>query len=160
MAQEFIIALTEHRAVGNILVPMLIEKERSYFTVKKTVKLRDYKSGEVELNESELELLKLIENYSDENLVKKFSKKNDKLNFFQNMDEDLFQNHISPYIDKYIYRCVLLLMKGPNAIILQTGQIFEPVRRRYYPHQSGFLGKCLSFLPERERNTLPTENQP
>ena len=116
MAQEFIIALTEHRAVGNILVPMLIEEERSYYTVKKTVKLRDYKSGEVKLNDSELELLKLIENYSDENLVKKFSKKNDKLNFFQSMDEDLFQNHISPYIDKYIYRCILLLMKGKTRL--------------------------------------------
>jgi len=122
LAQEFIIALTEHRAVGNILVPMLIEEERSYFTVKKTVKLRDYKSGEVELNESELELLKLIENYSDENLVKKFSKKNDKPNFFQNMDEDLFQNHISPYIDKYIYRCILLLMKGKTRLFYKQAK--------------------------------------
>lgn len=116
MAQEFIIALTEHRAVGNILVPMLIEAERSYYTVTKIVKLRDYKSGEVQLNEQELELLKLIENYSDENLVKKFSKKNDRPNFFQNIDDDLFQNHISPYIDKYIYRCILLLMKGNTRL--------------------------------------------
>lgn len=116
MAQEFIIALTEHRAVGNILVPMLIEAERSYYTVKKIVKLRDYKSGEVQLNEQELELLRLIENYSDENLVKKFSKKNDRPNFFQNIDDDLFQNHISPYIDKYIYRCILLLMKGKTRL--------------------------------------------
>lgn len=116
MAQEFIIALIEHRSVGNIFVPLLIEEDRSYFTVKKTVKLRDYKSGEVELNETELELLKLIENYSDENLVKKFSKKNDKSTFFQNMDDDLFQNHIVPFIDKYMYRCVLLLMKGGTRL--------------------------------------------
>lgn len=122
MAQEFIIALTEHRAVGNIFIPMLIEKERSYFTVKKTVKLRDYKSGEVQLNDQELELLKLIENYSDENLVKKFSKKNDKPNFFQTMDEDLFQNHISPFIDKYIYRCVLLLMKGQTRLFYKQAK--------------------------------------
>ncbi len=121
MAQEFIIALTEHRAVGNIFVPMLIEEERSYFTVKKTVKLRDYKSGEVELNETELELLKLIENYSDENLVKKFSKKKEPT-FFQNMDADLFQNHISPFIDKYMYRCVLLLMKGGTRLFAKQAK--------------------------------------
>ncbi len=121
MAQEFIIALTEHRAVGNIFVPLLIEEERSYFTVKKTVKLRDYKSGEVELNESELELLKLIENYSDENLVKKFSKKKEPT-FFQNMDTDLFQNHISPFIDKYMYRCVLLLMKGKTRLFTKQAK--------------------------------------
>ena len=116
MAQEFIIALTEHRAVGSIFVPLLIEKERNYFAVQKTVKLRDYKSGEVILNESELELLKLIENYSDEMLVKKFSRKTDKVNLFQNLDTDLFQKHISPYIEKYIYRCILLLMKGQTRL--------------------------------------------
>ena len=150
MAQEFIIALTEHRAVGNIFVPMLIEEERSYFTVKKTVKLRDYKSGEVGLNESELELLKLIENYSDENLVKKFSKKKEP-NFFQNLDADLFQNHISPFIDKYMYRCILLLMKGKTRLfskqakysslydedVIQINQSFSESIFHFYRNENG-----------------------
>lgn len=110
MDQEFIIALTEHRAFGNLLVPLLIEKEKQYYSMKKVVKMRDVKSGEVVLKDHELELLKLIENYSDENLMKKFSKKNDKQDFFQNAE--LFRDHIGPYIDRYIYRCVLLMMKG------------------------------------------------
>jgi SNF2 family DNA or RNA helicase len=116
LAQEFIIAITEHRAVGCVLVPLLIQKDRNYYTVQKTVKLRDYKSGEVSLNDKELELLKLIENYSDEMLVKKFSKKTEQINFFQNMDTGLFQKMISPYIEKYIYRCILLLMKGQTRL--------------------------------------------
>ncbi|HZL11955.1 MAG TPA: DEAD/DEAH box helicase [Prolixibacteraceae bacterium] len=122
MAQEFIIALTEHRALGNILVPILIEEERSYYTVKKVVKLRDFKSGEVELNESELELLKLIESFSDEILVKKFSKKINNHVFFQDLDKDLFLNHISPYIDKYIYKCVLLLMKCNTRLFFKQAK--------------------------------------
>ena len=122
MAQEFIIGFTEHRSVGYILVPLLIQKENSYFTVDKTVKLRDVKSGEVVLNEQELELLKLIENYSDEMLMKKFTKKTDQPSFFQNMDKDLFQNHISPYIDKYIYRCVVLLMKGNTRLFFKQAK--------------------------------------
>lgn len=122
MAQEFIIAITEHRALGNIFVPLLIEKERLYYTVKKVVKPHDLKSGELVLNETELELLKLIENYSDETLAKKFSKKTDKPNFFQQMDDELFQNHISPYIDKYIYRCVLLLMKGQTRLFYKQAK--------------------------------------
>ena len=122
MVQEFIIGFTEHRAVGNIFVPLLIEKERSYYTVKKVVKLRDYKSGEVQLNELELELLKLIENYSDEAIMKKFSKKAANPNFFQQMDTDLFQNHISPYIDKYMYKCVLLMMKGNTRLFLKQAK--------------------------------------
>ena len=111
MTEEFIIAITEHRSLGTILTPLLVKKERSYNSVIKVVKPHDLKSGELVLNEAELELLKLIENYSDEMIMKKFSKKADKQNFFQNMDQDLFLNHISPYIDKYIYRCLLLLMK-------------------------------------------------
>lgn len=122
MAQEFIIGFTEHRSVGNIFVPLLIEKEKLYFVVKKTVKLRDVKSGEVILNEQELELLKLIENYSDEMLMKKFTKKTDQPSFFQNMDKDLFQNHISPYIDKYIYKCVTLLMKGNTRLFFKEAK--------------------------------------
>jgi len=122
LAQEFIIGFTEHRSVGNIFVPLLIEKEKLYFVVKKTVKLRDVKSGEVILNEQELELLKLIENYSDEMLMKKFTKKTDQPSFFQNMDKDLFQNHISPYIDKYIYKCVTLLMKGNTRLFFKEAK--------------------------------------
>ncbi len=122
MAQEFIIGYTEHRSIGSIFVPLLIEKEKLYFVVKKTVKLRDVKSGEVVLNEQELELLKLIENYSDEMIMKKFTKKTDQSVFFQNMDKDLFQDHISPYIDKYMYKCLLLLMKGNTRMFFKEAK--------------------------------------
>lgn len=122
MAQEFIIGFTEHRSVGYLFVPLLIHQEKSYFTVDKTVKLRDIKSGEVVLNDQELELLKLIENYSDEMLMKKFTKKTDQPSFFQNMDKELFQNHISPYIDKYIYRCIMLLMKGNTRLFFKQAK--------------------------------------
>lgn len=122
MAQEFIIAITEHRALGNIFVPLLIEKDQLYYTVKKVVKPHDLKSGDLVLSEPELELLKHIENYSDEALIRKFSKKLDKPNFFQNMDTELFNNHIVPYIDKYIYRCVLLLMKGKTRLFYKQAK--------------------------------------
>jgi SNF2 family DNA or RNA helicase len=122
LAKEFIIGFAEHRSLGHIFVPLLIEKEELYYTVIKTVKLRDVKSGEVVLKEQELELLKLIENYSDEMLMKKFTKKTDQSSFFQNMDKDLFKNHISPYIDKYIYKCVLLLMKGNTRLFYKQAK--------------------------------------
>jgi len=122
LAQEFIIGLTEHRAVGSIFVPLLIEKEKSYYKVTRVVKLRDVKSGEVVLSDQELEMLKLIENYSDEILVKKFSKKADQPSFFQNLDKDLFINHISPYIEKYIYRTILLLMKGNTRLFFKQAK--------------------------------------
>jgi len=122
LEQEFVIGFTEHRSVGHIFVPLLIEKETSYYTIKKVVKPHDLRSGGLVLNESELELLKLIENYSDEMLMKKFTKKTDQSVFFQNMDKDLFQNHISPYIDKYMYRCLLILMKGKTRLYFKQAK--------------------------------------
>lgn len=122
MAEEFIIGFTEHRAVGNIFVPLMIEKEKLYYTVNRVVKLRDVKSGVITLADHELELLKLIENYSDEMLVKKFSKKADPTSFFQNLDKELFENNISPYIEKYIYRVILLLMKGNTRLFFKQAK--------------------------------------
>ncbi|HPR85698.1 MAG TPA: hypothetical protein PLG33_06590, partial [Prolixibacteraceae bacterium] len=152
MAQEFIIALTEHRAIGNIFVPMLIEPERSYYTVKKTVKMRDYKSGEVQLNEHELELLKLIENYSDENLAKKFSKKKEKGNFFQEMDEDMFQNHVSPYIDKYMYRCVMLLMKSQTRLFYKQAK-YSSLYDEDIIHINPTFSKAIFYFNRDEKGT-------
>lgn len=122
MAQEFIIGLTEHRVLGSILACFLIEEEKSYYTIRKQVKLRDVKSGEVTLNEEELALLKLTENYSDEMLVKKFSREKDMTTFFQKMDPELFEKHIIPYIEKYIYRCILLLMKGQTRLFTKQAK--------------------------------------
>ncbi len=152
MAQEFIIALTEHRAIGNIFVPMLIEPERSYYTVKKTVKMRDYKSGEVQLNAEELELLKLIENYSDETLAKKFSKKKEKINFFQEMDEDMFQNHVSPYIDKYMYRCVMLLMKSQTRLFYKQAK-YSSLYDEDIIHINSTFSKAIFYFNRDEKGT-------
>jgi len=152
LAQEFIIALTEHRAIGNIFVPMLIEPERSYYTVKKTVKMRDYKSGEVQLNADELELLKLIENYSDENLAKKFSKKKEKINFFQEMDEDMFQNHVSPYIDKYMYRCVMLLMKSQTRLFYKQAK-YSSLYDEDIIHINQTFSKAIFYFNRDEKGT-------
>ena len=38
---EFIIALTEHRFLGNVFLPYLIQKEEQFYTIVRLVKKRD-----------------------------------------------------------------------------------------------------------------------
>ncbi len=116
MAQEFIIGLTEHRIFGNVFVPLMMEPNGSFYTIRKVVKSYDLKNNTLQLSADQIELVKLIEAYSDEALVRKFARKAESSSFFQNMNDDLFQNVISPYIDRHIIQCVEILMKRQTRV--------------------------------------------
>ncbi|WP_372773384.1 DEAD/DEAH box helicase [Mangrovibacterium sp.] len=114
MSQEFIIGLTEHRTFGYMFQAFLIEKRVSFYTIVKLVKSRDI--VDLQLSNEQAELVKLIEQYSDEKLVQKFSKKKEPAKFFQQLDSELFENHISPYIDRQLGRIIRLLMRSQTRL--------------------------------------------
>ena len=110
MEPEFIIGLTEHRTFGYIFQALLIKKQVSFYTVEKLVKMRDLELHG--LNEEQASLVKLTDQYSDEMLVKKFSKEKDTRAFLQKVERDFFENHIAPYIDRYMTKIIRILMNG------------------------------------------------
>ncbi|MFV0376460.1 MAG: DEAD/DEAH box helicase [Mangrovibacterium sp.] len=114
MPHELIIGLSEHRTFGSLFQAFLIEKKVQFYTILKLVKQHDIVP--LQLNDEQAELVKLIEQYSDEKLVQKFSKKKESANFFQQMDPTLFENHISPYIDKQLNRIIPILMRGNTRV--------------------------------------------
>ncbi len=120
MAQEFIIGLTEHRTFGNLFQAFLIEKKVSFYSVAKLIKLHDLNG--LNLTEQETELVKLTNQYSDETLVKKFSKQKEAGKFFQQMDQTLFQEHISPYIDRHMRQIALLLMQQNTRLFFKQAK--------------------------------------
>lgn len=120
MAHEFIIGLTEHRTFGNLFQAFLIEKKRSFYSIVKLVKLHDLDG--LNLTEKETELVKLTNQYSDETLVKKFSKQKEAGKFFQEMDQSLFQEHISPYIDRHMRQIALLLMQQNTRLFFKQAK--------------------------------------
>lgn len=120
MSQELIIGLTEHRTFGYLFQAFLIEKRVSFYTITKMVKQRDIET--LQLNQEQTELVKLVEQYSDEKLVQKFSKKKESGKFFQQMDPDLFEDHISPYIDKCMGRIIPILMRGNTRLFLKQAK--------------------------------------
>ena len=93
-----------------------------FYPIKKLVKKFDLEHSDYIFTEQEKELVKLVENYSDEALVRKFARKGKTDNFFQNLDPALFQDHISPYIDKQILKCVSILMNYPVRVFFKQAK--------------------------------------
>ncbi|NCB07397.1 MAG: hypothetical protein EOM73_04465, partial [Bacteroidia bacterium] len=115
---EFIIALTEHRFLGNIFVPYLIQKKEQFYTVKSHVKLRDVKSSSGYLFKPwERELVEMIEKYSDERLVKRFSRDTNVSAFYANLGKEYFEKHISPFVDKCMFQIASVLMLSPVRLL-------------------------------------------
>jgi len=154
MSQELIIGLTEHRTFGYLFQAFLIEKKISFYTITKMVKQRDIEA--LQLNAEQAELVKLVEQYSDEKLVQKFSKKKESSKFFQHMDPDLFENHISPYIDKYLGRIISVLMRGNTRLFLKQAKYSNLYEEDLITVKPQFTDCCFCFsrTPDGTRYSL------
>ena len=108
---EFVIALTEHRILGHILSPYFIQKNEkgTFYRILSPVLQGDADREDSTLTVIQKRLVKTIENYSDETLAKKFSRKKNSKEFFQDINQDLFKKHVVPYIDRQITECVELI---------------------------------------------------
>lgn len=101
---RFIVALTEHRVFGHIITANLIATSINgdFYTVIATVNQFDVEQEPDKFSRVEVELVRLIEKYSDDNLARRFSRGKKTAEFFRTIDEKLFNGHVIPYIDRQI----------------------------------------------------------
>jgi hypothetical protein len=71
---EFVIVLTEHRNLGYVFQPYLIHKKDKFYSTEKVVKPFDADNLEYKFKPYEKELVSIIDKYSDERLMKRFSR--------------------------------------------------------------------------------------
>lgn len=113
-AKQFVVVLTEHRLFGHILVPFFVQpnQQGTFYSVHSQV-LKQHVEQEPDLfSKAEKRLVELIEKYSDETLARKFSKKYGSKEFFQKVDAEFFNEHITPYIDKKIVECLNIIQEN------------------------------------------------
>ncbi|MCK3684142.1 DEAD/DEAH box helicase [Maribellus sp. YY47] len=110
---EFIIALTEHRFVGMVFQPFLIRRMEKFYTVERLVKPHDFDDSEYEWRPYEKELVKTIEKYSDERLMKRFSRAGSVSEFFSRLDSGVFQRQVLPFIEQRMMDVASVLMLSP-----------------------------------------------
>ena len=148
MSQEFIIGLTEHRTFGQVFHAFTIEKQKSFYSVVKLVKSRDIQL--LQLNPIQAALVELTEQYSDEKIVKTFSKKKESSQFFHSLDPVFFEDHISPYIDKYMNQIIRMLMNSPVRLFYKQnkyGNLYDEDLIEVSPH---FMECCFFFTKKKE----------
>ncbi|MBN1952131.1 MAG: DEAD/DEAH box helicase [Bacteroidales bacterium] len=120
MDLQFVIALSEHRILGYLFAPYLIKfgRKEGKHTIFERVTLLNLKTYENAITPEQVQLVKYIEEYNDQNLNKLFSKKK-KLatkDFIGGMDKELFAVHIRPYIERRMARCLDIMLFNPVPI--------------------------------------------
>ncbi len=114
---EFVIVLTEHRYLGNIFQPYLIHKKDKFYSTEKVVKPVDVKDGGYDLNPYEKELVAIIDKYSDERLMKRFSRAKNVTEFYANLEPSWFQKNIVPFIEECMFAVARILMLSPVRLL-------------------------------------------
>jgi SNF2 family DNA or RNA helicase len=114
---EFVIVLTEHRNLGNLFQPYLIHKKDKFYSTEKLVKPFDLNSAGYELKPYEQELIWLIDKYSDERLMKRFSRAKNVSEFFAQLEKSQFEKHVSPFIEQCMFKIASILMLSPVRLL-------------------------------------------
>lgn len=114
---EFVIVLTEHRNLGNVFQPYLIHKKDKFYSTEKLVKPFDLNSTGYQLKPYEKELVFLIDKYSDERLMKRFSRAKNVSEFFTQLDQLQFEKQISPFIEQCMFEVARILMLSPVRLL-------------------------------------------
>lgn len=115
MEKNFIIALNEHRVLGYVLVPYVIEGEPAdeYYSITERITTTDLRLQPQRFTDIQKKIVKTLDEYSDNELVRVFSKKRITVQDFLNgINDEFLQKQIRPYIEKRIVRCIDLLVQG------------------------------------------------
>ena len=111
---EFILALTEHRFLGPIFIPCLIQNCGNYYSIEAHLKPDDLRSyAYFEFKPYEKELIEICAKYSDQRLIKKFSRTANIAEFYTTLPEGYFAKYISPLVQKYLFQIAQILMLSP-----------------------------------------------
>lgn len=110
----FIACLTEHRFFGHIIVPFYIRKSTNgdFFDVVSIINQAEIDCSPEMLSEVELEIVKITDKYSDENIAKRFSRGKNAAEFFRKIDRKLVDEQVIPFLENQLVACIDLVRKN------------------------------------------------
>ena len=113
---EFIIALTEHRFLGPVFHPFFIQKKERFYSVVRMLKSHDLKDTDYNWKPYEVELVRLIEKYSDEVLMKRFSRAENVSSFYSAENNSIFEKQVIPFVERSMIKVSSILMLSPVRV--------------------------------------------
>jgi len=115
MKKELVIGIVEHPLLGIILAPYIvtIRPNHGFYQIESKISQLNISRYIDSFSEVEKKILKAIDEYSDQNLHKLFSKKRGEttVEFIKKLDKPFADKYIRPYIEKKIVKAIDLLQK-------------------------------------------------
>ena len=124
MEQKFIIAVSEHRSFGFLILPFLAMAipDKNYFSVVQRLRIHDLTESNFSFTPLQIQLVKLTEKYADDYLAKKFYKKGTLNDFYKNVKTEELGQKLNPYIDDIMIKCLNLLKSGEVPIYFKRAK--------------------------------------
>jgi hypothetical protein len=125
--------LINHRLLGSILIPYIIidESNKGFYRLAECLTPFPNIDTLGSLTAEERDVVKIINEYTERNLFKLFSKDKTVKEFFEKITPEKLDNFIRPYIERRIYKClkisedesipVYYLRKNQQQFIQMTG---------------------------------------
>lgn len=155
MKNKFILLLQEHRVLGLLLKPCLITQRQGapFYTIIKPIRSHNFSDADYDYNALEKKIVKLTENYSDENIAKKFRHKGGLQQLYIKMSQQDFLEKIEPYIDKNLASCLSLMKENGTKLYFSKGHKYNNI----YDEDEIFIHterNHATFLFHKEQNSI------
>ena len=113
--KEFVIGIVDHPLFGWIMVPyiVVIKPKHGFYNIEAKISQFNISRYLNKFSDKEKQLIKWIDEYSDQNLHKVFCKKKGQsvVDFISKINKDFSKDYIRPYIEKRLVKCTDLLQK-------------------------------------------------
>ncbi|MGC8823473.1 MAG: DEAD/DEAH box helicase [Bacteroidales bacterium] len=111
MSFEFVMVLSSHRKLGELLLPYIIERKhnQSHFQLVEILTPDNLASYPIIFTGAQLELVRLTTEYSERNIHKLFCKGKNLKTFFDTVDNQTIETLIRPFCEKRIVKCLQIL---------------------------------------------------
>ncbi|MFO7844493.1 MAG: hypothetical protein R6V16_11845, partial [Bacteroidales bacterium] len=115
MKKELVIGIFEHPVLGLLMAPyiVIIKPNHGFYQIESKISQLNISRYIDSFAEVEKRILKAIDEYSDQNLHKLFSKKRGEttVEFMKKLDKPFAEKYIRPYIEKKMVKAIDLLPK-------------------------------------------------
>jgi SNF2 family DNA or RNA helicase len=105
--RQFALILFQHRLWGSVILPYIIQKElnKGYYKLSECLSPFPNIDTLSTLTSEERELVKIINEYTDRNLFKLFSRDKTVKEFLEKITSEKLETFIRPYIERRLYKC-------------------------------------------------------
>ena len=119
---KFIVALVEHRHLGSIFVPYLVEPLQSYYSIQMHVRQENIDNLQCVFSDAEKEIIRLVSRCTDAKVAAKFSRDLNSSEFFSQISPEFYNEHVRPYVEKQMYAVARVLMKNPVPLFAKEAK--------------------------------------